>query len=167
MRLTLGYAPHRTLALSGHADRKGALTLRLRIPAVNLPHGHGTASLGVVATSGKQQARFATRLTLSNLIMRLSTARIRACAQVLTLRVAYFAHAAVQFTVSYLKRAHYRVTVTTGRNGRITRQLSVSYLALKPAALTLTAVAAGRHGRQRDTERAQLHVSVPAACRGT
>lgn len=167
VRLTLGYAPHRMLTLSGHADRQGALALRLRIPAVSLPHGHGTASLSLVATAGKQRARFATRLALSDLIMRLSTARIRACAQVLTLHVAYFAHAAVQFTVSYLNRARYHVTVTAGRNGLITRQISVSYLALKPARLTLTALAAGRHGRERNTQRAQLHVSVPAACRGT
>lgn len=167
IQATLTYAAHRSVRVSGRTGSKGLLTLRLRVPKLTLDHGRGSASLRVVAVPTALRATYATRITLSDMILSTRTARVKACKQQLTLHVAYYAKARVQLSVSYLNRRRVHITTGTDRHGNLVRKVALSYLALKPDKLLVSVAASGRHGTAQQTERSQLLVKVPAACRST
>lgn len=167
VRTALEYAPHQQMTVTRHADNKGALTLAMRVPALALRNGHGSATLSVLATSGAHKAMTSTGLALSTMILAPIGARIQGCTQAFTVRVAYVGKARVQLVARYPNNHTFFTTwLTTDRYGMGAGHFTVSYLSVKARRLTVLVAASGQSGRDRQTEQARITQLVPSACRG-
>jgi len=162
---TLGYAPHYHMTLTRRSDQKGMLTISMRMPVVTLSHGHGIATLTVLAVSGSHKASQSTRLALSSMILSASGAKMGGCIQVFTVRVAYLAKGNAQLTAAYPGHKPYdTVRLRLDGHGMATEHVGLSYVSTGSRSVTALITVSGQRGSSRQTEQVRIGGIAPKAC---